>query len=261
MRLLRKWLDARHVERLLFGSEFEDTTGSSRSTAAAPRSTSKGRYAVYSGQSTCGDHRRHLVPPGLGPSKALVGHERPLAKGSFGAAQRSGILTAIMNSFIWVGVLTLSLLTMCQATQATLSENGASASNACFCGDETLERSKSEPSHPIPSLHTLDVYGVKKTGGADLAIVVASPLQADEHSRHRLLAKIRNYVDFISSPEFGSEAGAPTSDNTSIVVHMHPASDSAIFDLIDRCKPWVLENNASLRVELLPVEGRPTSSN
>jgi hypothetical protein len=47
-----------------------------------------------------------------------------------------------------------------------------------------------DPSHPIPSLTVVDVMTVKKTGGADLIIVVASPLMADARSQTRLLDKL-----------------------------------------------------------------------
>ena len=58
----------------------------SGSAIAAPRSASKGRYAVHSGQSTWADLRRPLVSPGLWPPKALVGHNQTVGNGSFGAA-------------------------------------------------------------------------------------------------------------------------------------------------------------------------------
>jgi hypothetical protein len=110
-----------------------------------------------------------------------------------------------------------------------------------------------DPSHPIPSITALDVHAVKIGGGSDLVIVVASPLQSDERSQKRLLSKIELYIGFLSTPEFQATSGTATAKNTSIVVQIHPASDKAIFELIERCKPWVLSNNASLQVELLEL--------
>lgn len=106
-----------------------------------------------------------------------------------------------------------------------------------------------DDSHPISCLTALDVFGVKKGGGADLVLVIASPLEADERSQRRLLQKIENYLGFISSEEFLAEAGPPSPANTKIIVKVHPDSDSAISELLDRCVGWVAENSASLVVE------------
>ncbi len=113
------------------------------------------------------------------------------------------------------------------------------------------EDNSDDPTHPIPALRSLDVHGVKIGGGADLAIVIASPMKGDEYSQRRLLSKIENYLGFIASPAFREQSGAPTPENTAVVVHIHRLSDSATFELIERCKPWVLDNHATLRVELL----------
>jgi hypothetical protein len=110
-----------------------------------------------------------------------------------------------------------------------------------------------DPTHPIPSLTSLDIQAVKIGGGSDLVIVVASPLQSDEKSQRRLLSKIGIYLSFLSTPEFEASSGVATPQNTSIIVQLHPASDNVIFELIDRCKPWVLSKNASLQVKILEL--------
>ena len=110
-----------------------------------------------------------------------------------------------------------------------------------------------DPSHPIPSLTALDIQTVKIAGGSDLTIVVASPLRSDERSQRRLLSKIGIYIGFLSTPEFQATSGVATPQNTSIIVQIHPASDNAIFELLERCKPWTLSNNASLQVNLLEL--------
>jgi len=106
-----------------------------------------------------------------------------------------------------------------------------------------------DPNHPIPATEAIDVCGIRKSGGADLVIVIASPLGADENSQRRLLRKIEVYLDFIRSDEFKSQAAAAARENTSIVVHIHPASNPVIFELLERCRPWVEENGAKLKVE------------
>src|ERR1700688_2535714 len=91
-----------------------------------------------------------------------------------------------------------------------------------------------DPTHPIPSVTALDIHASKRGGGADLVIVVASPLRADERSQKRLLEKIELYLRFLGTSEFETMSGIPTVENTSIVVRLHPDSDAAIFELLDR---------------------------
>jgi len=105
-----------------------------------------------------------------------------------------------------------------------------------------------DDAHPIPQVATCDVKGIKKTGGAELVIVIASPLPADARSKQRLIEKIKNYLGFIRSNAFVEEAGPPSISKTTIVVDIHRKSDPEIFDLLDRCRDWVLDNHASLVV-------------
>ncbi len=104
--------------------------------------------------------------------------------------------------------------------------------------------------HPIPSLTALDVHGIRKGGGSDLVVIVASPLGFDEKSQKRLLDKLSIYLRFINSPEYEAQCGPPTPDTTAIEVQLHPDSDPRIVDLLSRCRPWALENRATLRITM-----------
>ena len=106
-----------------------------------------------------------------------------------------------------------------------------------------------DPQHPIPSLSGLDFVAQRRTGGADLGIVIATPLNADERSQRRLLDKIELYLRFISSAEFQAQFGTPDPSNTQVLVAIHAGSHPAIFDLLDRCQPWVTQNRAELVIE------------
>jgi hypothetical protein len=108
-----------------------------------------------------------------------------------------------------------------------------------------------DPSHPIPSIDALDIEAVKKTGGSDLVIMIASPLSADQRSQHRLLDKSQIYLKYLKTPEFQLHSGIATPENTSIIIRIHPGSDAAILELIEKCKPWVQANAASLKLEIL----------
>ena len=118
---------------------------------------------------------------------------------------------------------------------------------------ETTPQPDDDPAHPIPSLAVLDVVTMLKGGGADLHIVIASPLQADQCSLTRLLNKIERYLGYIQSPEFLAQAGSPTPDNTRIRVHLHPDSAHEVFELLRRSSYWVQANQASLCIEGLDL--------
>jgi hypothetical protein len=109
-----------------------------------------------------------------------------------------------------------------------------------------------DPTHPIPYLGVIDVVAYKKTGGADLTIVVASPLQDDERSKTRLLDKIEGYIGHIRSEQFLEDAGSPPSpDNTAITVALHPNTAPEVYALLERCQQWVALANARLIVRRL----------
>jgi len=111
---------------------------------------------------------------------------------------------------------------------------------------------ENDPEHPIPYLRVLDVAGYKTGGGADLSIIVASPLQADQRSQARLVDKIHGYLGYVCSEEFRADAGCtPCPDNTFITVVLHPASAPEIRDLLERCREWVRSNHAELVVRTL----------
>lgn len=109
--------------------------------------------------------------------------------------------------------------------------------------------------HPIPDLGVIDINTVKKSGGSDLFIVIASPLCADRRSLERLLRKLELYLEFLGTDEFRSASGIPTPDNTRIIVRIHPDSDPRAFDLLERNKRWVKSNNATLVIDNSPMSG------
>lgn len=108
-----------------------------------------------------------------------------------------------------------------------------------------------DQNHPIPRIGEIDLYGIRGNGGAELVVVIASPLDGGEYSQSRLLAKLDLYISFIASEDFKAEAGPANPENTTVAVHIHPDSAPEIFELLERCKPWLEVNSATLRVEAL----------
>ena len=103
--------------------------------------------------------------------------------------------------------------------------------------------------HPIPKVDVCDVHGVRKGGGADMILIICTPMKSDVRSRERLMKKIELYLGFITSETFKAECGTATTDNTTITVHIHPDSDSGIFSLLDQCRGWVEDNGARLKIK------------
>ena len=110
--------------------------------------------------------------------------------------------------------------------------------------------------HPVPDLGVVDVNTVKTGGGADLFIIVASPLAAEKRSLVRLLRKVEVYLEFLQSDAFQEESGPVTPESTSIVVKMHRDSAKEAFELLYRNAEWVRSNGATLVVDpCLPEVG------
>lgn len=105
--------------------------------------------------------------------------------------------------------------------------------------------------HPIPNLGVVDVNIVKTGGGADLIVVVASPLAGDVYSLSRLLRKIEAYLEFTLSRDFVAECGVATPGNTRIVVKLHPYSSELATELIGKNVQWALNNGVTLVAEPL----------
>jgi hypothetical protein len=114
---------------------------------------------------------------------------------------------------------------------------------------ESTEIYAVDDDHPIPNLDVVDINTVKKGGGSDLFIVVATPLSGDQRSLERLLRKVERYLEFMQTEAFRAESGAPTSESTNIIVKLHPDSDQSAFELLERSKQWVKSNGASLIVD------------
>lgn len=117
-----------------------------------------------------------------------------------------------------------------------------------------------DAAHAIPHLENIDLFGLKKGGGADLAIVIALPLAADQRSQRRLRKKIEYYLDYIASDTYLAEAGKPSPLNTRINVYLHEQSAPEILALLKTFEPWVSEQNASLIIASLPKPDPPISA-
>lgn len=144
-------------------------------------------------------------------------------------------------------ILTLLLAFVFAVSGPSESSPSQSGNAASMSEDQTLYGD--DETHPIPFLQALDAFAVKTGGGSSSVIIIAQPLRADERSQRRMLRKIENYLGFITSEEHRQEAGPPSPEKTEILVSIDRRSDPEIFELLEQCGPWTLENGVSLRVE------------
>ena len=111
-----------------------------------------------------------------------------------------------------------------------------------------IDVAQQDDSHPIPRLDVIDVNAIKRGGGADQVIVIASPLDASPRSVFRLFTKIDGYLNYLASEHFREECGPPSPASTRIVVRIHSGSAHDIFALLEDAAPWVQERNARLEI-------------
>jgi hypothetical protein len=106
-----------------------------------------------------------------------------------------------------------------------------------------------DPSHPIPSVDSLDVHAIWEDGRSVLSIIIAAPMEIERRSQHRLMLKLENYLRFINSESYSVEFGVPTVTNTLIQVCLHPDMDKRVEELLRQCEPGVERSNSSLRIQ------------
>jgi hypothetical protein len=107
--------------------------------------------------------------------------------------------------------------------------------------------------HPIRQLGVIDTVVELKGGGAYYGITIATPLGGDVRSQERLLRKIEAYLGDFRSERSRRRNGEPTPAKCKITVGIHPDSDPVIFELLERCRPWVEENGVDFRISTTAI--------
>lgn len=105
-----------------------------------------------------------------------------------------------------------------------------------------------DETHPIPFLGKIDVFVAASDGRVYYGLVIASPMAGDERSQRRLLRKFEDYLSDRHSRDLLKKYGQPSPSNTYLKVAIHPGSDAAIFEFIERCKGWIKDNGFSIEV-------------
>ncbi|WP_428939444.1 hypothetical protein [Fontivita pretiosa] len=102
---------------------------------------------------------------------------------------------------------------------------------------------------PIQNLDSVDIVGRRKDGGVDLFIVASGPLDPSPQTQRLLLSKVQSYLEQINTPAFQAEFQNPPAEKVRIVISCEHEVHPLIQALIERCKPWVAQNNARIELE------------
>ena len=100
---------------------------------------------------------------------------------------------------------------------------------------------------PIQNLDSIDVIGVRKTGGVDLVITVSSYLNDSEHHEQLLRKKVQAYTDAIFSDNWVEKYGE---DNSTIYIKASVMPSQEIINLISALKKHLSEYNVGLYLEI-----------
>ena len=115
---------------------------------------------------------------------------------------------------------------------------------------ESVDYYENDESHPISNVSTIDVEVRLASGGRYLGILIEMPLRDDLKSQRRLIRKIENYINDLYSDVAVNEVEIPSGKHNLILLHLHPDSDSIIFDLAEKCKLWVEECGVDFKIEI-----------
>ena len=102
----------------------------------------------------------------------------------------------------------------------------------------------------IENANNIDLFGVRKDGGADLVIVSSGKLDESAETQKLLLDKIENYLGYVNSQEFHDECPQATADNTYVILQLDEEPPEIIAELITRIVPWVAEHHAQFAVRI-----------
>ncbi len=90
----------------------------------------------------------------------------------------------------------------------------------------------------IENINKIDVFGVRKDGGADLVIVSSGKLDESIETQKLLLDKVETYLGYINSQEFHDECPQAGADNTYIILRLDEEPPALIRELITKIIPW-----------------------
>lgn len=113
---------------------------------------------------------------------------------------------------------------------------------------ELLDPRDDDAMHPIPDTRVIDVHAVNKEGGSTMAVIIATPMDADPRSIYRLYRKLDGHLEFIRTEAYREQCGV---GQTEIEVHVNPATAPAVFELLESLQDFFERRGARLTVSEL----------
>ena len=103
---------------------------------------------------------------------------------------------------------------------------------------------------PIQNLDSVDLTGKRRDGGVDLFIVSSSHLDGSLPTQQLIKDKLETYLAALAHPEFRQEFGVPHPLRMAIVLACVDQPAEEILDLMEKLKPFVEQQGASLRLKV-----------
>lgn len=97
----------------------------------------------------------------------------------------------------------------------------------------------------------IDLFGLRKDGGADLLIAPNAPLDDLPETYQALLDKVQLYLGYINSSDFHAQYPRATPANTRIILHLKAAPSPQLTALAEKIVPWTAEYGAVFQMKIL----------
>lgn len=96
----------------------------------------------------------------------------------------------------------------------------------------------------------IDIFGIRKDGGADLVMASPGPLDESPEGQALLLDKVETYLKYIRSPDFQRQCPAANPQNTHVVLLVREAPSSFMEEFLQKVSLWVADNHARFFVRI-----------
>ncbi len=96
----------------------------------------------------------------------------------------------------------------------------------------------------------IDLFGIRKDGGADLVLVSHGPLDESPQGQTLLLDKVETYLKYIQTADFRRQCPRATPEKTHVVLLTHVRPSPLMRELLQKVSLWVADNQATFSVRI-----------
>ena len=98
----------------------------------------------------------------------------------------------------------------------------------------------------------IDIMGVRKDNGLDMAIISSGPIDASPETQTLLLDKVENYLEYTKSKALADELPNLDRDNISIIFWYEETPPAPLLELCERIVDWAMEYGVKFIAEPMP---------